>query len=523
MKSAPKNINNSEIENLETLGLAVKEPSPEQVEAIRTYIKQTWGTLTRSHEHIADSARDSKLEHSDDSPWLIYISPQENCPEISETLRQSIEPEEFQKIEIRPLPFEIEQIDEHGLLYLPHRYVVPGGRFNEMYGWDSYFIQLGLLRDGELDLAQSLVEQLIYEVEHYGTILNANRTYLLARSQPPFLTPMILALFQHTQDQEWLQRVLLGAERFYFFWVVPPHLNQATGLSRYYALDEGPSPEVLFSERDEAGRTHYDRVREYYCQFEVEDYDVNLYYDKEDDRLTDLFYRGDRSMRESGFDITNRFGPFSIDIIHYAPVCLNVLLYKMEQDIAVINEILGNAGTARQWRDRAERRQQLINQFLWDEEVGLYYDYNFRSNRLRHYEFATTFYPLWAGVASSEQAQRVMENLSKFEVPGGLLTSTCVTGNQWDAPLGWAPLIWIAVQGMERYGYHKDAERIARKFLNLTIQEFEKHGVLFEKYDVCACSSDVSAKIHFGYSSNEIGFGWTNAVVLELLAFLGYC
>ena len=163
---------------------------------------------------------------------------------------------------------------------------------------------------------------------------------------------------------------------------------------------------------------------------------------------------------------------------------------------------------------------QLINQFLWDEERGLYFDYNFRTDRRRHYEYATTFYPLWAGIASEAQARRVVENLSKFEAPGGLLTSTHVTGNQWDAPFGWAPLHLMAVQGLRRYGYRVEGDRIGRKFLALVLQEFERTNTLLEKYDVENCSSKVSEEIHFGYSTNEIGFGWTNGVILELLALL---
>ncbi len=409
-----------------------------------------------------------------------------------------------------------------------------------MYGWDSYFILLGLLRDGEWDLAQSQVDQLLYQVQHYGTILNSNRTYMLSRSQPPVLSLMVLALFQHTQDEEWLKSTVPLLEQFYYYWVVPPHLNPPTGLSRYYAFGEGPAPEVLFSETDEEGKSHYDRVKEYYQRFEIEDYDVSLYYDKENDQLTNLFYKGDRTMRESGFDITNRFGPFSIDIIHYAPVCLNSLLYQMEQDLAQINDILGNEQLAQQWRDRLDVRRDRIDQCLWDEKQGLYLDYHFQSEKRRHYEFATTFYPLWIGIASEAQAKRVVttfyplwigiaseaqakrvvENLSLFEAPGGIFTSTRVTGNQWDAPFGWAPLTLIAVQGLHRYGYHQEGDRIARKFLAMVIKEFERRGILVEKYDVERCSANVSDEICFGYSSNEIGFGWTNGVVLELLATL---
>jgi alpha,alpha-trehalase len=500
--------------------LSVEFPSKTQIQHLKTYIKQTWKTLYRSHHHILEAARDSKLDHESDTSWIIYISPQENKDDIERILQNAVPESEWNQIELRVLPSEVDQIQEHGLLYLPHPYVVPGGRFNEMYGWDSYFIQLGLLRDGELDLAKCMVEQLLYEIEHYGTILNANRTYMLSRSQPPMLTPMVLALFQYTQDHAWLRSVLSTVERYYYYWTVPPHLNQTTGLSRYFALGDGPAPEVVASEKDEQGRTHYDRVREYYRHFTVDAYDVNLYYDREQDALTELFYKGDRSMRESGFDISNRFGPFSVDIIHYAPVCLNVLLYKMEQDIAQIYNHLDHADLAQQWLQRANDRHQRIDQFLWNEADGLYYDYNFQTNTQSRYEFVTTFYPLWAGIASESQAAAVVRSLEQFETEGGLLTSTHISGNQWDAPFGWAPLNLIAVQGLLNYGYQQDAERIAKKFVSMISKEFEKTGTIVEKYDVYRCSANVSEEILFGYSSNEIGFGWTNATVLEFLHLL---
>ncbi|AFZ36522.1 Alpha,alpha-trehalase [Stanieria cyanosphaera PCC 7437] len=495
-------------------------PNPTQIKAVKTYIKQTWKTLTRSQKDLLVAAKDPKIDHDGNRPWLVYVSPQEDLERIKTSLQQILSREELAKLELRILPAEPEAVTEHGLLYLPHPYVVPGGRFNEMYGWDSYFIILGLLQDKEIELAKSMVEQLAYEIEHYGTILNANRTYLLTRSQPPIFTRAILKVYEYTQDRQWLQSMLPTIESYYYYWNVPPHLNPTTGLSHYAALGKGPAPEVVMSELDEQGRTHYDRVKEYYRQFKFDDYDVNLYYNRDTDELTELFYQGDRSMRESGFDISNRFGPFSIDIIHYAPVCLNVLLYQMEADTARINDILGYSGAATQWRDRASLRQKRINQFLWDQEAGLYFDYNFRTGKRRQYEYATTFYPLWAGIASAEQAQRVWQNLDKFEEAGGILTSTHVSGNQWDAPFGWAPLNLIAVEGLLRYGYEEEAKRIARKFLTMTVQEFTKYGTLVEKYDVCECSSNVSDEIFFGYSSNEIGFGWTNGVVLELLKIL---
>jgi alpha,alpha-trehalase len=289
-------------------------------------------------------------------------------------------------------------------------------------------------------------------------------------------------------------------------------------LSRYFDRGAGPAPEVVADEKDEQGRTHYDRALEYYRTHDVTDYDEALYYDSRRNQLTDLFYKGDRSMRESGFDPSSRFGALNVDIIHYAPVCLNSLLYVMEDDAARIMDILGETSAADEWRERAAARRDLINTLMWDEEAGLYYDYNVRTQQRRRYDFATTFFPLWAGIASPSQAARVRDNLERFEAPGGLLTSTEVTGNQWDAPFGWAPLQMIAVSGLRRYGFHADADRIAAKFVLLVAKEFDEHGTIVEKYDVRRRESDVAADIKFGYSANQIGFGWTNAAVLDLLA-----
>jgi alpha,alpha-trehalase len=497
---------------------AVSAPS---LRAVREYISRTWTTLTRSTHDLPRAARDPKLHLDPAQPSPVYVSRQEDSAEIHKRLESVLTPEELKSIQLRTLPTRSEEIREHGLLYLPHSYVVPGGRFNEMYGWDSYFIQLGLLRAGRTELARNMADNFLYEIEHYGTILNANRTYFLTRSQPPFLTEMILAVFDKVQDRVWLQRSLPAIEKYYRFWTSPPHSIESVGLSRYFDTGEGPAPEVVADERDAQGRTHYDRVTEYYRSHPaIDDYDVTQFYDRAADRLTDLFYKGDRSMRESGFDPSNRFGPFSVDIIHYAPVCLNALLYRMELDAARIATILGRSSSADEWRSRARQRRQNMDRYLWDAAAGLYFDYNFQTGRRRQYPFATTFYPLWAGAASPEQARAVVSNLPRFEAPGGLLTSTEVTGSQWDAPFGWAPLQVIAVNGLRRYGYGAAADRLARKFVSLIVDDFAAHNTIVEKYDVRRRSSDLAAGLKFGYTSNEVGFGWTNAAVLELSAGL---
>jgi alpha,alpha-trehalase len=495
-------------------------PSRAQLQAIRSYIKQSWHTLTRSVRDLPRAAPDPKMHREASEPSPVYVAADENRSEAEQKLRVALSADDLRRIELRTLPAQPDQIREHGLLYVPFPYVVPGGRFNEMYGWDSYFIQLGLLRDSELELARNMADNFLYEIGHYGMILNANRTYFLTRSQPPFLTEMILGVYERTHDRAWLRSTLPAVDRYYTFWTTAPHLIESIGLSRYYDLGDGPAPEVLADERDAQGRTHYDRVRDYYRTHTVLDYDVGRFYDRDADRLTERFYKGDRSMRESGFDPSNRFGPFSAAIVDYAPVCLNALLYRMEQEAARIHTLLDEPGAAREWQARARRRRELVDRYLWDATAGLYFDYNFDSKRRRAYPFAATFYPLWAGMASPDQARRVVSNLSRFEAPGGILTSTATTGSQWDAPYGWAPLQLIAVGGLRRYGYHADADRIARKFVSMVVQDFDAHGVIVEKYDVRRRSSDLASGLRFGYSSNEVGFGWTNAAVVELLAGL---
>lgn len=508
--------------------------APAQLEAARLYIRRSWRTLTRSNRDLAAAAADPKFgpkgsvvasgsqagNASGARPyrWPVYVARDEDLNGVGQRLRAEMRPEEFARIELRTLSTH-PATDEPGLLYLPRPYVVPGGRFNEMYGWDSYFIQVGLLRDGETALARDMAENFIYEVEHYGQVLNANRTYYTTRSQPPFLTRMLLAVFERDEDRNWLARAVPAVEKYYRYWTEGAHLTP-NGLSRYFDSGTGPAPEVLADERDPQGRTHYDRVKEFYRTHDVTDYDARRFYDRERDELTPEFYKGDRSMRESGFDPSNRFGPFNAEITSYDPVCLNSLLYVYERDAARIMSLVGRGAESATWARRADARRERINRLMWDERDGLYYDYNFEKSEVRRYPFVTTFYPLWAGVATQGQAARVARNLHLFERAGGLRTSTNVSGSQWDAPFGWAPMQLVAVEGLRRYGFNSEADRISVNFLSLMLKEFIEHNTIVEKYDVEARTSSLGAGLRFGYSSNEIGFGWTNAAFAELYAQL---
>ena len=263
--------------------------TPAQLAALQSYIKTTWQKLKRSNAQIAIAAADPKFKPLPGGRWPVYISAKENMAAVRATLSRDMGAE-FSKISLLRLPAAPNQVKEQGLLYLPHPYVVPGGRFNEMYGWDSYFIQVGLVHDQEWDLAKDMADNFLYEIRNYGRILNANRTYYLSRSQPPFLTQMLLAVYRHSQDKAWLAAALPELQSYYKFWTSEPHLTP-TGLSRYYDLGDGPAPESVSAERDDQNRTHYDLVKEYYRTHDVKDYDVSEYYSRATDQLTNCSTR----------------------------------------------------------------------------------------------------------------------------------------------------------------------------------------------------------------------------------------
>jgi alpha,alpha-trehalase len=488
---------------------------------IRLHISEMWPQLTRSLRHALEAAYDPKTEAIEGSRLpLLYVSMDESPEAIQRQIDVMMEGgSSYRGIEVRRLDGAPELITEHGLLYLPGRYVVPGGRFNELYGWDSYFISLGLLRDGRHGLAQSIADQFIYEVSHYGTVLNCNRTYCLMRSHPPFLGRLVLAVFEESGDTAWLRAALPMVERYHAYWVSTPQFLPALGLSRYHALGGGPAPEVVGGERDAEGRTHYERVCLALRDHPQPEPWFSEVYDRTTNSLTDSGYTNDRTVRESGFDLTNRFGLCGLDARSYAPVCLNTLLWQLEKDVAQVRKVCEAAPESiAHWEALADARRARMTELFWDEEAGLFHDWNLRTGSRSRYAYATTFWPMWAGWADQEQARRVAGKVPAFLAPGGLLTSLEVTGCQWDAPFTWAPLVHMAVRGLDRYGFTSEADEIAHRFLALTFAEYDRTGQFFEKYDAADRTSDVSGKILFGYPTNEPGFGWTNAVVADLLA-----
>jgi alpha,alpha-trehalase len=521
-----------------------REDGFHSLDDILKYISTDWDRLTRSMTRCA-----TFIDPKTEGEHILYLPAGVAAPPgLAEMAKRC-------SVRIARLPADLKMqpgqrpgdVPDHGLLYLANPYVVPGGQFNEMYGWDSYFIIRGLLRDGRFGLAKGMVENFFYEIDHYGGVLNANRTYYLGRSQPPFLSSMVLAVYQADQSAgesslKWLERAYLYVVKDYEQWTKEPHLAGNTGLSRYFDEGEGPVPEIR------GDPSHYYRgVAHYFLIHEGADSIHLIHVDKNHvatsilgpifpiyvcdpspafvrkeacdpaDRvgLAPEAYKGDRSMRESGFDVTFRFGPYGVETHHYAPVCLNSLLYKTELDLEEISRLLGRPEDARRWREIALARREGITKYLWDGGRGLFFDYNFVTQTRSAYEYATTFYPLWSGLASEEQAQAVTKNLALFEQTGGLAMSRHESQAQWDYPYGWAPVHLLAVEGLRRYGYEADANRVTYKFLSMVLRNFRRDHTIREKYDVVSQSDQTH--IGVGYAQNVDGFGWTNAVFLELL------
>jgi alpha,alpha-trehalase len=490
---------------------------------ILAYINTGWTTLSRSMSDCA-SVVDIKVTTAP----VLYLPAGMAVPPNVTAMQQQCH------VDVRHLPRTIHRLDQvspgelpvNGLLYLPYRYVVPGGRFNEMYGWDSYFILLGLIHDKQDVLAKGMVENFFFEIQNYGAILNANRTYFFTRSQPPFLSSMIREVYEHSPapDNAWLERAYTYANRDYALWTSAEHRAGTTGLARYFDLGSGPVPEMA----DDS--TYYPDVIRWliahptqHPEYLVTDpkQSCNTAQSKvctqavvQGHRLSAAYFRSDRAMRESGFDTSFRFGPFSGSTADYAPVCLNSLLFKYENDMAHFAELLGKPADVVRWKSRAVARKQAIDQYLWDNVSGLYVDYNYVTAQKSTYHFVTVFYPLWVGAASEAQAAAVRSNLSLFERSGGLAESDVVSGVQWDMPFGWAPTTWIAAAGLDRAGFHADAVRIAQEFSKTVLDNFVHDGTMREKYNIADGNANV--QVAAGYKSNVVGFGWTNAVYLKL-------
>lgn len=367
--------------------------------------------------------------------------------------------------------------DRGTLIGLPHPYVVPAAdpnasfQFEEQYYWDSFFTVLGLKSPEHQSLAEGMLENLLHLRRRFGMIPNASRMYFTSRSQPPVLTSYIWHIYRtYDKSVEWLSQHMAEAEIEYRdVWMSKQHPNwhYEQGLNRYY--------------------------------------DINSLHDLAE--------------AESGWDMTTRFDRKCLD---FWPIDLNSLLFKYEIDFAKTAALVGDKKTEKKWRDIATERRSKIDAKLWSGTKGFYFDYNFNKKTRGTVWSLAAYFAMWAGLASEEQAQRLVANLSKLEHVGGLSTTARPlldmslfgsVATQWAYPNGWAPLHYIVIEGLERYGYSDDARRIALKWLKTNNDWFNRHHEFLEKYNV------VKPHKHpvEGVYPSQTGFGWTNGVFVQLV------
>jgi alpha,alpha-trehalase len=504
-----------------------------RTEVVRGLVDRSWPALIRRSDRLAGIVPVLRASRVQPADGKLYIYHPESDSQVGRRLGEEAAVLADDSVVLIALPRRLdagwlERLDRQpGLLYLPEPYLVPGGRFVEMYGWDSYFMARGAQASGQIDVARALLIDLLYQIEHYGKIGNSNRSYHRGRSQPPFLPRLALSLageLPAAEREALLRRTAAAGEReLAEVWQAPPRITK-TGLSRYHDEARGVPPEV-----------------------ESKKYEVW--------RDDPAFFDHQRAVRESGWDMTLRFGERGHLI---APVCLNALLYGYERDMAEIYRLLGQPADAKRHEAAARRRRQRVDRYLWDGAKGLYFDWDVQAGERTGYESMASFYALFVGLASEEQARVVVGNLDRFLAAGGLVVSSRASREaagaeqlQWDWPYGWAPHQVIAVEGLRRYGYAAEADELASRWLSLVIDvAMGNNGLIVEKYDVVARTGNVP--VEYGNQGGDrggfaryrdapscrtaprarsclerlelddlraraLGFGWTNASVALLL------
>lgn len=393
------------------------------------------------------------------------------------------------------------------LIPLPGKYVVPGGRFREIYYWDSYFTMIGLGVSGRVDLVKSMVDNFAYLIDTVGFIPNGNRTYYLGRSQPPFFSSMVNLYMQLETVQEAIKYIPAIQEE-YDFWM--------TGAENLSLENPATNRVVMISDNIILNR-YWDNLDFPRPESYKEDYE--LAHETEGVKK-DRLYRNLRAGAESGWDYSTRWFAekdefSSIQTIDMLPVDLNCLLFQVEQTLGKLYEVDGQAELAKSYSEKAEKRREAIQNIFWDDEIGGFTDYIWTEKRLSDQMTMAGAYPLYFKVASLKQAERQAQLVKEnFLLPGGLATTTLESGQQWDYPNGWAPLQWIGIKGLQHYGHTELAAEISKRWIRTNRKVFENTGKMMEKYNV----ADTTLIAGGGEYPTQDGFGWTNGVALGLLA-----
>jgi alpha,alpha-trehalase len=399
------------------------------------------------------------------------------------------------------------------LIPLPRPYVVPGGRFREVYYWDSYFTMLGLAVSGRTDLVRDMLDNFAYLIGRFGHIPNGNRTYYLSRSQPPFFAAMV-GLYARATDTAQALRYLAPLEAEHAFWMAGASgLATGTATRRVVRLPDG---NLLNRYWDDLAEPRPESFR----------HDFALARSLPPARRA-AFYRNVRATAESGWDFSSRWmrdppDVRSLETTDLAPVDLNSLLYYGERLIAALRAYRGHPGdsaVARRFRAEADARRRALLAAAYDSADGFFYDVRWRTGeRVGDRPTLAAVTPLYFGLATAVEGRAVAARLERdFLRAGGFVTTLRTTGQQWDAPNGWAPLEWMAIEGVRRYGRPDLADSARARWLALNRRTYAATGRMMEKYDVV----DVRRSAGGGEYPTQDGFGWTNGVALALLAAPG--
>ncbi|MCH7413046.1 alpha,alpha-trehalase TreF [Belliella sp. R4-6] len=439
-----------------------------------------------------------------------FIIPEENN-EIKMDIPQDISLEERLKIQWQYLTKEADvEIEGSSLIPLPLPYIVPGGRFQEIYYWDSYFTMLGLKASGRVDLIESMVENFAHLIRTVGHIPNGNRTYFLSRSQPPFFAKMVELLAEAKGDKEIIKKYLTEIWVEYLFWIEGETEIPIPG--KYYKR-------VVRMDDDTALNRYWDDDNTPRAESYVEDIELS---DKSR-RYPEKLFRNLRAACESGWDFSSRWLYDAMDLksvqtIALIPVDLNVLLSETERIIIESMELYGeDENVISRMKNFRKNRIEGIERYCWEEERGIFLDYHIKFKEKVNRPSLAMLYPLWANTATPSQAKRVLDYVEYYFLrDGGLVTTEINSGQQWDAPNGWAPLQWIGFQAMLNYGKEDMAKTLAERWTKLNESVFERTGKMMEKYNV----EDLSLEAGGGEYPVQDGFGWTNGVYLAMKEWL---
>ncbi|MFC4360308.1 alpha,alpha-trehalase TreF [Halobium salinum] len=400
------------------------------------------------------------------------------------------------------------EVERGTLLALPHPYVTPGGRFRELYYWDSYFTAEGLAASDRFDLVEAFADNLAWCVDRFGFVPNGNREYFTTRSQPPTFAALV-DIVARERGVSAVEEYLPALEREHAFWMdgaasvdaAVETASETTAAQRAVTLPGG----TLNRYWDDAAIPRQESFRE----------DIDLA-ERATDRDPKRLYRDVRAACESGWDFSTRWcwgeGLETVHTTDLVPVDLNAALYGLESSLATWHRALGNTSKADRFDAAATRRRELLDRHCWDDDAGWYFDYDFRAGEHTSTWSLAAAAPLFFGAASDAQAAHVASHIrQKFLEPGGLVTTLVESGEQWDAPNGWAPLQWFGAVGLERYGHDALAREVATRWVDHVRSVYRRTGKLVEKYDVRG-----DGRGGGGEYPLQDGFGWTNGVTLAL-------